>query len=742
MGQMTTDALNDGTVDLADTIYPAILAQIHGLVDTVSQETTDGALGKKQEAAKAMLESIAGKLTDDVEWLRKHSRTKDFTLAFYGETNAGKSTLIECLRILLGERTKKEQRAAFMKLQQQLGLSESDLQEAEARVEAARLQLDEVAAEALAQTVIHAEQVAAIDEHIATAQSAIDARAKAVSWFGRIMHLFREWPEERELRELKARHTELPSRHNGVMQRLRDHEAEAQLARESASKYRDAALGNLAELAAFEDGQIIGDGRSDFTRKTGEYTFTAGDQTFIMLDVPGIEGDEARVGDEINEAMASAHAVFYVTAKAAPPQTGETGRPGTLEKIKAHLGYQTEVWTIFNKRVTNPMALKKTGLLTADDEGGLADLNARMVEQLGRNYQGEITLSALPAYLAVADCIVPRSTNASIRDKFLGAFSALELLEKSGIDSFRRRVTGEMIAGQEEKIRLANIHKVASTLRDVGTEIEQMNKAEFTPLADELAAKARNSGRQLDIAVTGLKSRLENRGEQAVHEFENEVRRKIYKVIDRNVSNDAFEECLREILAAEQGALQERLPVKLDEEVVLFQEHVKTVVERFAEHVGALLASYEHLRRVRTESTFSLNVNIDNGINYYGILGSLVSGGLLIWNPAGWIIMSISIASLVASLIKSVWSFFNDDYKKGQQRKAADENLASICAEIRTSLRASLKEAMPGLEENARMIHDLLQAPVRQARQVASALDSARLYLKRLSTTLETQDAI
>lgn len=739
---MTTDTLNYSTADLADTVYPAILAQIHGLVDTVSQETTDGALGRKQEAAKAMLESIAGKLADDVEWLRKHSRRKEFTLAFYGETNAGKSTLIECLRILLGESTKKEQRAAFMKLQQQLGLSEPDLQEAEARVEAARLQLDEVAAETLAQTAIHAEQVAAMDEHIATAQTAIDTRAKAVSWFGRILHLFREWPEERELRELKARHTELPSRHDGVMQRLRDREAEAQLASESASKYRDAALGNLAELAAFEDGQIIGDGRSDFTRKTGEYTFTAGDQTFMMLDVPGIEGDEARVGDEINEAMASAHAVFYVTGKAAPPQTGEAGRPGTLEKIKAHLGYQTEVWTIFNKRVTNPMALKKTGLLTADEEGGLADLNARMVEQLGRNYQGEITLSALPAYLAVADCIVPRSTNASIRDKFLGAFSAPELLEKSGIDAFRRRVTGEMIAGHEGKIRLANLHKVASTLRDVGTEIERMNMAEFTPIAADLAAEAQNSGKQLDIAVAGLKSRLENRGEQAVHAFENEVRGKIYKVIDRNVSNDAFEECLREILAAEQEGLQARLPVKLDEEVALFQKHVETVVERFAKHAGGLLASYENLRRVRIESTFALNVNIDSGINYYGVLGSLVSGGLLIWNPAGWIIMTISIASLAASLYKSVRSMFSADYKKGQQRKAADDNLADICTEIRTSLKTSLGEAMPGLEDNAKAIHEQLQSPVRQARQIASALDSARLHLKRISATLETQDAI
>lgn len=739
---MTTATPKDTTADLTDTIYPAILAQVRGLVDTVSQDTTDGALGKKQEDAKKILQTIAVKLGNDVEWLRKHSRRKEFTLAFYGETNAGKSTLIECLRILLGESTKRDQREAFMKLQAELGLSESDLQEAEAHVEASRRQIEDIAAEAHAQTVIHAEQIATMDDDIAAAKSAIDTQTRVVSWFGRILHMFREWPEERELREMKARLAELLARHDGAMRHLLDREAEARSALESAAKYRDTALGNLGELAALEDGQIIGDGRSDFTRKTGEYTFKVAEQAFMMLDVPGIEGDEAQVGEEINDAMASAHAVFYVTGKAAPPQTGESGRPGTLEKIKAHLGYQAEVWTIFNKRVTNPIALKKAGLLTADEEAGLKDLNARMVEQLGPNYRGEISISALPAYLAVAECIAPRSSSASLREKFLGAFPSTELLGRSGMESFVRRVTTEMIVGHEEKIRRANIHKVASTLSDVGSQIERMNREEFTPLAADLLAEANNSGRQLDIAVAGLKSRLENRGEQAVHEFENNVRRKVYTVIDQSVSNDVFEECLREILSSEQEALQARLPVKLDEEVALFQKHVKTVVERFATHAGALLASYEDLRRVRIESTFSLTINIDSGINYYGVLGSLVSGGLLIWNPAGWIIMSISIASLVASILKSVWSFFSDDYKKGQQRKAVDDNLASICAEIRNSLRASLDEAMPGLEDNASTIHGLLQSPARQARHVASALDSARLQLKRISTSIETQDAI
>ncbi|GAA8320087.1 hypothetical protein HpBT192_11800 [Helicobacter pylori] len=39
-----------------------------------------------------------------------------FTIAFYGETGAGKSTLIECLRLFFKERSKMDQQECFKRL--------------------------------------------------------------------------------------------------------------------------------------------------------------------------------------------------------------------------------------------------------------------------------------------------------------------------------------------------------------------------------------------------------------------------------------------------------------------------------------------------------------------------------------------------------------------------------------------------------------------------------------------------
>ncbi|GAA9089027.1 hypothetical protein Taitung35_11040 [Helicobacter pylori] len=57
-----------------------------------------------------------------------------------------------------------------------------------------------------------------------------------------------------------------------------------------------------AELKELQDGAIIGDGRSDCTLTTKSYTFKHNNQSFVLLDVPGIEGDEKKVKQQISNA--------------------------------------------------------------------------------------------------------------------------------------------------------------------------------------------------------------------------------------------------------------------------------------------------------------------------------------------------------------------------------------------------------------------------------------------------------
>ncbi|GAA7910316.1 hypothetical protein HpBT056_10140 [Helicobacter pylori] len=57
-----------------------------------------------------------------------------------------------------------------------------------------------------------------------------------------------------------------------------------------------------AELKELQDGAIIGDGRSDSTLETKSYILKHNNQNFVLLDVPGIEGDEKKVKQQISDA--------------------------------------------------------------------------------------------------------------------------------------------------------------------------------------------------------------------------------------------------------------------------------------------------------------------------------------------------------------------------------------------------------------------------------------------------------
>ena len=58
---------------------------------------------------KNKLSDISHSFNQDIEGLEKNSEWDRFTIAFFGETNAGKSTIIESLRIIFQEKERQKQ---------------------------------------------------------------------------------------------------------------------------------------------------------------------------------------------------------------------------------------------------------------------------------------------------------------------------------------------------------------------------------------------------------------------------------------------------------------------------------------------------------------------------------------------------------------------------------------------------------------------------------------------------------
>lgn len=93
------------------------IAAIHGdPADAHHRKDLDEAI----HSANALLKGFRDRTNEAIEELRDFAEWDTFTIAFYGETNAGKSTLIETLRILLGDPDKLAKQEEFRALAKQL----------------------------------------------------------------------------------------------------------------------------------------------------------------------------------------------------------------------------------------------------------------------------------------------------------------------------------------------------------------------------------------------------------------------------------------------------------------------------------------------------------------------------------------------------------------------------------------------------------------------------------------------
>lgn len=82
-------------------------------------ENTNGGNERLRESNQEALKefkNLESESLKELESLKNNEEWEKFTIAFYGETGAGKSTLIECLRMFFKEQSKVVQQERFKRL--------------------------------------------------------------------------------------------------------------------------------------------------------------------------------------------------------------------------------------------------------------------------------------------------------------------------------------------------------------------------------------------------------------------------------------------------------------------------------------------------------------------------------------------------------------------------------------------------------------------------------------------------
>lgn len=205
-------------------------------------------LKKFNQEALEVFQKLESKSLKELESLKNNEEWENFTIAFYGETGAGKSTLIECLRMFFKEQSKMDQQEHF--------------------------------------------------------------------------------------RQLYSNY-------------VKNHKGSGHA---------------LLELEKFQDGAIIGDGRSDFTLETRSYTLKHNNKTFTLLDVPGIEGDEKKLFSKFLTLHKKPMLFFMLPKSPLLRKKEKRKKKGRLKKSKNNLIRKQRYGRFLTNRLTT-QELSKMGLL-------------------------------------------------------------------------------------------------------------------------------------------------------------------------------------------------------------------------------------------------------------------------------------------------------------------------------------------------------------------------------------------
>lgn len=129
-----------------------------------------------------------------------------------------------------------------------------------------------------------------------------------------------------------------------------------------------------------------------------------------------------------------------------------------------------------------------------------------------------------------------------------------------------------------------------------------------------------------------------------------------------------------------------------------------------------------------------------------GLLASIGGLVLLLITPiVGEFVLIAGVGLAFVGIVKSVWSFFDSDYKKSQQRKEVDKNLDKACEKITKDVRNQIKSGKKGASEMIENLkdglNDLIVCYERRREGLIKAGENLWRLDNRIKTTLKQRIA-
>lgn len=596
------------------------------------------------------MKEILNRLESEINNLEDHSEWEHYTISFIGETNAGKSTIIEALRIKYEEEEKKK---AYDK-NQGLLIEEKKLRE--------KLREEEKLFNVQKQTTAE-KQTSQLSTYL---QKAEDAKKSFLFKMRKLIQKNYE-PYDTEISNLK-----------------KDIESNSRRKFEDIKQViQDRIRIDQISLQIKYDGEIIGTGKLDYTQTSKIFFIKINNELVKIIDVPGIEGNEQKYEEEIKNAVSKSHCVFYVTSST------KTLESGTLSKVKKYIKDQADVFAIVNLRLNS---YKEEYRSLSFDEiyknklEAISSISSQLQQELKDNFIDIVPVNGHWGFLSLSKYLEKEGEKQKLSsDKFklLNIFQDESIIySKSNFENLEE-VVFETINQKESKIHKTNILKINTLIEKLREDLQQnLNMFLSTDFLNNIEEQAGISKKEVNSTHKDFLRDINSIRIRLLNDFKRKSYESIYDFVQSNdINENVYNVEIKRILENQRNLLQQNIESNLKESNEKINKQIEKSLSKFLDRLDTM----SKMNNI-SFSNPNLNLNFDffksDLLKLGGVLLPVIVG---IFTGVG---IPLLIAGVVVSVIASIFKFFQStSSKKSKILSKIDEQLNNQCKDIDKQLQ-------------------------------------------------------
>ncbi len=410
----------------------------------------------------------------------------------------------------------------------------------------------------------------------------------------------------------------------------------------------NAGKSTLIEALVDGDGTSIGEGYKDFTETVETITY----ENIFLIDMPGIEGKESTVINEIQSAVNKSHVVFYVNG------TNKEPEKHTITKIKQFLKDDVKVYSIINVR-RKPAGYKYNKDLKDESIGVVEDRMKNIFsEVLGASYIDNIILGG---YLALMNNNhLKKLEHKSDQTKALEIFdSKVAIAEHSNINELKTVING-LNKDIKDEILISNTYKFLKNISVMLSEIrsEKTNFDAFVKKANNLIKKYLK-----DIDTTVAKH--ESEAKSIVNTNINTLQMKLKKVVNHGITEGESRAVIEANINNVKKENEKKLNNAIKELSASMNNEIENIMQEFKDRMSL------EMQFVSVKGEFNLEDILQTlEISFDYVLKQIFDVGLSLAS----IVMAfafnvvLGIITSVVVLAKKIWEWLSGDVAKRKQQ--------------------------------------------------------------------------